>query len=110
MARILISRDPSRMTTWGLIQMEFSSVDAPNAQPADDESNNAVAVAIIGDSVIAGLGARGRSYAVTIAERLGCTTPLMLARSTNTVVQSIAQFPEVKAHRPDVVIIGIGGA
>ena len=44
-----------------------------------------VKLAVLGDSHAAGLGVRGRSYAIRLAERLGDAEVLQLARTTQTV-------------------------
>lgn len=67
-------------------------------------------VVLLGDSVIAGLGVRGRSYGMLVAESLGASHTLRLARSTHTIIDALARVEKVRDYRPDVILVGVGGA
>lgn len=67
-------------------------------------------VVAMGDSVIAGYGVGGVSYADTVGERLQAERVMSYARSTFTVEDSVRLLPRVLAFGPDVVIVNIGGA
>jgi lysophospholipase L1-like esterase len=67
-------------------------------------------VATVGDSVIAGLGVGGRSYAKLVAEQLDASRFLRLSRSTNTVHDSVGNLDRLRVERPDLVIVSVGGS
>lgn len=65
---------------------------------------------MLGDSHAAGLGVRGRSYAVLLAERAGAEL-LQLARTTQTVDEiGPAQLDLIRDFDPDLVIVSCGAA
>lgn len=67
-------------------------------------------VAILGDSVAAGLGVHGRSYAVLLAEHLQAREVVQLAKSTHTVVHARAHVPTLRELAPDVVVVAVGSS
>ena len=67
-------------------------------------------VASVGDSVIAGLGVGGRSYARLVAEQLDASRFLRLSRSTNTVHDAVSNLDRLRGERPDLVIVSVGGS
>lgn len=67
-------------------------------------------VALLGDSVIAGLGVRGRSYGMLVAESLGASHTLRLARSTHTIIDALTRVEKVRDYKPDLILVGVGGA
>lgn len=75
-----------------------------------DQMDNEPKVLVLGDSVIAGLGARGRSYGLTVGRFAGCSEVLSLARSTNTIRNVTDQLDQFRQYAPDLIILGAGGA
>lgn len=67
-------------------------------------------VVVLGDSTAAGLGVRGRSYGTVLAEQLGARRVRRLARSEHTVRHALAHLPALAEDRPDLVVVGVGGA
>ncbi len=67
-------------------------------------------VAILGDSLVAGYGVRGRSYAQLVAERLGASEIVNLARSTYTVLNAVQRLTRLHTFAPDLVIVSVGGS
>lgn len=67
-------------------------------------------VAIVGDSVLAGLGVNGRSYGKILAERVQAGRFLRLARSTHTVLDAVTNLPKLQDARPDLTIVALGGS
>ena len=66
--------------------------------------------AVLGDSVIAGLGVRGRSYARLVSEEVDSSALLQLARSTHTVVNAVGHLDKLRSFDPDLVIMSVGGS
>src|SRR5947209_765923 len=77
---------------------------------SERDNEHAVSVAIIGDSVIAGLGVGGRSYGKLVAERLGAKRFLRLARSMNTVNNAVESLERLQSDPPDIAIVSVGGS
>jgi hypothetical protein len=70
-----------------------------------------VKLAVLGDSHAAGLGVRGRSYAIRLAERLGDAEVLQLARTTQTVAElGPDAVARVREFAPDLVVLAFGAA
>jgi lysophospholipase L1-like esterase len=70
-----------------------------------------VKLAILGDSHAAGLGVRGRSYAILLAERLPGAEVLQLARTTQTVAEiGPDTVARVREFAPDLVVVAFGAA
>jgi lysophospholipase L1-like esterase len=67
-------------------------------------------VALVGDSVLAGLGVHGRSYGRLTAKQLDAVEVLQLARSTYTVLDALEKIERLKAFGPDLVIVCVGGS
>ena len=73
-------------------------------------SADGIKVALVGDSVIAGLGVHGRSYGRLTAECLGAAHVLRLARSTHTVVNARGHIDRLWEFNPDLIIMSVGGS
>jgi hypothetical protein len=70
-----------------------------------------VRIAVLGDSHAAGLGVRGRSYAILLADRLGDAEVLQLARTTQTVAEIGPEtVARVREFGPDLVVLAFGAA
>jgi lysophospholipase L1-like esterase len=67
-------------------------------------------VAVLGDSVIAGIGVRGRSYARAVAKELNAAHLLQLARSTHTILDAVGHIDRLREFEPDLVIVSVGGS
>lgn len=67
-------------------------------------------VALIGDSVMAGLGVRGKSFGMLIAQQLAASEVLVLARSEWTVLHAVDSLPRLQSFQPDLVLCAIGGS
>ena len=67
-------------------------------------------VVVLGDSVIAGYGVGGRSYADTIAERLHAERTMSYARSTFTVLDTVRLLDRVRKFEPSLALVNVGGS
>jgi lysophospholipase L1-like esterase len=83
---------------------------APRNHVPGSTSPPQLKVALLGDSVIAGLGVHGRSYGRIVAEELGASQVLRLARSTHTILNAVGHLGRLREYEPDLVIVSVGGS
>jgi lysophospholipase L1-like esterase len=67
-------------------------------------------IALLGDSVLGGLGVRGRSYGHLVGEDLRAVKVLGFARSGFTVLNAVGRLDKLRSFGPDLVIVGVGGS
>jgi lysophospholipase L1-like esterase len=65
---------------------------------------------LLGDSLIAGLGVRGRSYGQLVGEHLGARQILGWGRSGFTVETALRRLPALRERAPDLAVVGVGGS
>jgi hypothetical protein len=67
-------------------------------------------IALLGDSVLGGLGVRGESYGQLVGDKLDAAQVLGLARSGFTVRTAVGRLHKLQTFGPDLVIVGVGGS
>jgi lysophospholipase L1-like esterase len=68
-------------------------------------------IAVLGDSIIFGLGVpKPQTYPMLVAEQLGASAVLDLSRSTCTIEETLAGWDQVLAFGPDLILLTVGGA